>query len=93
MPPKAILSWQRHSISKTLFVDLTNGGQDELNDISTQRVNKIAVKNNEVPKYQPLLDCGWIRKWKETIDPLQLERERLISLEERKKEALKKEKG
>ena len=91
--PKAIPSWQRHSISKTPFVDLTNGGQNEVSDISTQRVDEKSVRNNEVPKYQPLLDSDWIRKWKETIDPLQLERERLISLEEKKKETLKKKKA
>ena len=91
--PKVIPSWQRHSISKTPFVDLTNGGQNEVSNISTQRVNKIAVKSNEVSRYQPLLDSDWIRKWKETIDPLQLERERLINLEEKKKEALKKKKA
>ena len=88
--PKAIPSWQRHSISKTPFVDLTNGGQNKVSDISTQRADKKSDRNNEVPKYQPLLDSNSIRKWKETIDPLQLERERLISLEEKKKEALKK---
>ena len=54
------------------FVDLTNGGQDELSDISTQGVNKTAVRNNKVPNNQPLLDLDGIKKWKETIDPLQL---------------------
>ena len=70
--PKVIPSWQRHSILKTPFVDLTNGGQDELSDISTQGVNKTAVRNNKVPNNQPLLDLDGIKKWKETIDPLQL---------------------
>ena len=91
--PKVTPSWQRHSISKTSFVDLTNECLDEESDVLTQRVNKTTVRNNELPKYQPLLDSDWIRKWKETIDPLQLERERLISLEEKKKEALKKKKA
>lgn len=36
-----------------------------------------------------LLDTDWIKKWRDTIDPLTLERERRIVEEEKRKEAIK----
>jgi len=36
-----------------------------------------------------LLDTDWIQKWRDTIDPLSLERERRIEEEEKRKEAIK----
>ena len=36
-----------------------------------------------------LLDSSWIKKWRDTLDPVQLERTRQIKVEERRKEIIK----
>lgn len=62
-----------------------------LEDISTtSNFSKSPTTYTQSTRSDALCTKDWITKWRNTLDPIQLERERQIREEERKKEALKK---
>lgn len=89
MSPYTSLRSNSFTIPSTIPVDNTsfysNGSTNSFTN-ATPDDTRLSHSSNS------LLDFTWINKWRETLDPLQLERERMIKEEEKKKEILKKKK-
>lgn len=80
-------------VRENKFVDLTrveSVPDEEIVEIDEQSVQFKSKNSNNSSQSDAILNCGWIQKWRDVIDPVQLERERQIKTEVRKLEAMKK---
>ena len=81
--------------SSKKFVDLTSVEEPpDVEIVEIRDQSPLFVKNKELMstslQSDAILNCEWIQRWRDVIDPVQLERERQIKAEERKVEFMKK---
>lgn len=89
------LSFTPNRDSSRKYVDLTNIEEPpDVEIVEIREQSPTFVRNKELMstslQSDAILNCEWIQKWRDVIDPVQLERERQIKAEVRKVELMKK---